>query len=125
MRIAAADFYIPIAPPLPHEIFAQSYKIPYANYTRTDRFCLCNILHFCGFGTHKIRLFCCRRKCLYGVGQPIFSVSGRKRYNILDFAKPIHSIGLFKIVCQMGASPLWKPRRDCFSLAISQPKLSV
>lgn len=35
--------------------------------------------------------------------QPLSSVSGRKRYNTLDFAS--------KIVCQQGASrPYWKPR---------------
>ena len=26
-------------------------------------------------------------KCLYGVGQPLSSVSGRKRYNTLDFSE--------------------------------------
>lgn len=44
-------------------------------------------------------------KCLYGVGQPLSSVSGRKRYNTLDFAS--------KIVCQQGCSrPYWKPRAE-------------
>ena len=38
-------------------------------------------------------------KCLSDVGQPLSSVSGRKRYNTLDFAS--------KIVCQQGCfSPL-------------------
>ena len=32
---AAADFYIPLAPPLSQKIFPHSFKISYANYTRT------------------------------------------------------------------------------------------
>ena len=38
---AAADFYIPLAPPLSQKIFPHSFKISYANYTRTVGFCSC------------------------------------------------------------------------------------
>ena len=58
---------------------------------------------FCVLSAHKIRLFCCRRKVSVRRGTAPSSVSGRKRYNTLDFAS--------KIVCQQGCSrPYWKPR---------------
>ena len=34
-------FYIPLAPPLSQKIFPHSFKISYANYTRTGGFCSC------------------------------------------------------------------------------------
>ena len=36
--IAAAGFYIPLAPPLAQKIFPLRCKITYANYTRTVGF---------------------------------------------------------------------------------------
>ncbi len=37
--IAAAGFYIPLAPPLAQQISPLRCKISYANYTRTVGFC--------------------------------------------------------------------------------------
>ncbi len=37
--VAAAGFYIPLAPPLTSKIFPHGYKISNANYTRTAGFC--------------------------------------------------------------------------------------
>ena len=49
-------------------------------------------------------------KCLSGVGQPLSSVSGRQRYNTLDFAS--------KIVCQQGCfSPLLETQSQGMRLA--------
>lgn len=68
----------------------------------------------CSFLPTKSACSAAAEKCLSGVGQPLSSVSGRKRYNTLDFAS--------KIVCQQGcfsplletqsqgAAPLWTPR---------------
>ena len=68
----------------------------------------------CSFQPTKSDCSAAAEKCLSGVGQPLSSVSGRQRYNTLDFAS--------KIVCQQGcfsplletqsrgATPLWTPR---------------
>ena len=52
---------------------------------------------------------------LSGVGQPLSSVSGRKRYNTLDFAS--------KIVCQVELRPLWipLPRATLFPFGYPMP----
>ena len=56
-------------------------------------------LVFCSLQPTKSACSAATEKCLSGVGQPLSSVSGRKRYNTLDFAS--------KIVCQQGCfSPL-------------------
>ena len=61
----------------------------------------------CSFQPTKSACSAAAEKCLSGVGQPLSSVSGRKRYNTLDFAS--------KIVCQQGCSrPYWKPRAKGF-----------
>ena len=91
---AAAGFYIPLAPPSAQKIFPHSFKISYANYTRTADFAHCKFLVFCSLQPTKSACSAAAEKCLSGVGQPLSSVSGRKRYNILDFAS--------KIVCQQG-----------------------
>ena len=96
---AAAGFYIPLAPPSAQKIFPHSFKISYANYTRTADFAHCKFLVFCSLQPTKSACSAAAEKCLSGVGQPLSSVSGRKRYNTLDFAS--------KIVCQQGCfSPL-------------------
>ena len=59
---AAAGFYIPLAPPLAQKIFPHSFKISYANYTRTAGFCSWQIPCLLLLTAHKIRLFCCRLK---------------------------------------------------------------
>lgn len=46
----------------------------------------------CSFQPTKSACSASAEKCLSGVGQPLSSVSGRQRYNTLDFAS--------KIVCQ-------------------------
>ena len=59
----------------------------------------------CSFQPTKSACSAAAEKCLSGVGQSLSSVSGRKRYNTLDFAS--------KIVCQQGCSrPYWKPRAE-------------
>ena len=62
-------------------------------------FAHCKFLVFCSFQPTKSACSAATEKCLSSVGQPLSSVSGRKRYNTLDFAS--------KIVCQQGCfSPL-------------------
>lgn len=62
-------------------------------------------LVFCNLQPTKSACSAATENGLSGVGQPLSSVSGRKRYNTLDFAS--------KIVCQQGCSrPYWKPRAE-------------
>ena len=82
-------------------------------YEQSD-FAHCKFLVFCSLQPTKSACSAAAVKCLSAVGQPLSSVSGRKRYNTLDFAS--------KIVCQQGCfsplletqsqgiSPLWIPR---------------
>lgn len=70
-------------------------------------FAHCKFLVFCSLQPTKSACSAAAEKCLSGVGQPLSSVSGRKRYNTLDFAS--------KIVCKQGCSrPYWKPRAKGF-----------
>ena len=76
-------------------------------------FALAKSFVLCSLQPTKSACSAAAEKCLSGVGQPLSSVSGRKRYNTLDFAS--------KIVCQQGCfsplletqsqgiSPLWIP----------------
>lgn len=76
---AAAGFYIPLAPPLSQKIFPHSYKISYANYTRTVGFCSWQIFRFVFRSAHKIRLFCCRRKVSARCGTAPFQCQRSQR----------------------------------------------
>lgn len=48
-------------------------------------FAHCKFLVFCSLQPTKSACSAATEKCLSGVGQPLSSVSGRKRYNTLDF----------------------------------------
>ena len=50
-------------------------------------FAHCKFLVFCSLQPTKSACSAAAEKCLSGVGQPLSSVSGRKRYNTLDFPK--------------------------------------
>ena len=64
----------------------------------------------CSFQHTKSACSAAAEKRLSGVGQPLSSVSGRKRYNTLDFAS--------KIVCQQGCvSPLLETQSQGMRLA--------
>ena len=54
VRVAAAGFYIPLAPPLPHKISSRCFKISCDNYNRTGS--------VFGLPILKHRLFYCHRK---------------------------------------------------------------
>ena len=92
-------FYIPLAPPL---------ALP-TTHEQSD-FAHCKFLVFCSLQPTKSACSAAAEKCLSSVGQPLSSVSGRKRYNTLDFAS--------KIVCQQGCfSPLLETQSQGMCLA--------
>ena len=85
--------------------FATRFSMP-TTHEQPD-FAHCKFLVFCSLQPTKSACSAAAEKCLSGVGQPLSSVSGRKRYNTLDFAS--------KIVCKQGCSrPYWKPRAKGF-----------
>ena len=66
-------------------------------------FARCKSFAFVARVTTKSACSAAAEKSLSGVGQPLSSVSGRQRYNTLDFQR--------KIVCQQGCTrPYCKPR---------------
>ena len=72
-------------------------------------------LVFCNLQPTKSACSAATGNGLSGVGQPLSSVSGRKRYNTLDFAS--------KIVCQVELRPLWipLPRATLFPFGYPMP----
>ena len=96
---AAAGFYIPLAPPLSQKIFPHASRFPMPTTHEQADFAHAKSFVLCSVQPTKSACSAAAEKCLSGVGQPLSSVSGRKRYNTLDFAS--------KIVCQQGCfSPL-------------------
>jgi len=71
-------FYIPFAPPGDPAPVPLRMKFRWITSDRTE--------HFCNFDGIAKTLFCCHRKCPPEHGQSLSAVSGRKRYNTLDFA---------------------------------------
>ena len=73
--------YIPLAPPVMQHSFGRRPPLCRTTYTRTVGFCSWQILSFVPLPATKSACSAAAVKCLSGVGQPLSSVSGRKRYN--------------------------------------------
>ena len=79
--------------------FRTAPRFPMPTTHEQSDFAHCKFLVFCSLQPTKSACSAATGNGLSGVGQPLSSVSGRKRYNTLDFAS--------KIVCQQGCfSPL-------------------
>ena len=79
--------------------FRTASRFPMPTTPEQPDFVHSKFLVFCSLQPTKSVCSAAAEKCLSGVGQPLSSVSGRQRYNTLDFAS--------KIVCQQGCfSPL-------------------
>ena len=97
--IAAAGFIYLLRPRWHSKSFRTATRFPIPTTHEQPDFAHCKSLVFCSLQPTKSACSAAAEKCLSGVGQPLSSVSGRKRYNTLDFAS--------KIVCQQGCfSPL-------------------
>ena len=59
---------------------------PFPLRMKSRRITCCRTDHFCNVDGIAKTLFCCHRKCPAEYGQSLSAVSGRKRYNTLDFA---------------------------------------
>ena len=110
---AAAGFIYLLRPRCHRKPFRFAARFPMPTTPEQPDFAHCKFLVFCCLQPTKSACSAAAGKCLSSVGQPLSSVSGRKRYNTLDFAS--------KIVCQQGCfsplletqsqgiSPLWTP----------------
>ena len=111
---AAAGFIYLLRPRCHRKSFRTASRFPMPTTPEQPDFAHSKFLVFCSLQPTKSACSAAAEKCLSSVGQPLSSVSGRKRYNTLDFAS--------KIVCQQGCfsplletqsqgiSPLWTPR---------------
>ena len=98
-KTAETQVYIPLAPRCHRKSFRTASRFPMPTTHEQSDFAHSKFLVFCSLQPTKSSCSAAAEKCLSGVGQPLSSVSGRKRYNTLDFAS--------KIVCQQGCcSPL-------------------
>lgn len=105
--IAAVGFIYLLRPRLHRKPFRTASRFPMQTTPEQPDFAHAKSFVLCSFQPTKSACSAAAEKCLSGVGQPLSSVSGRKRYNTLDFAS--------KIVCQQGCSrPYWKPRAKGF-----------
>ena len=97
--IAAAGFIYLLRPRWHRKSFRTATRFPMPTTPEQPDFAHAKSFVLCSFQPTKSACSAAAGKCLSGVGQPLSSVSGRKRYNTLDFAS--------KIVCQQGCfSPL-------------------
>ncbi len=109
--IAAAGFYIPLAPRCHRKSFRTASRFPMPTTHEQSDFAHSKFLVFCSLQPTKSACSAAAEKCLSGVGQPLSSVSGRKRYNTLDFPKEN------RVPTGMLLAPIGNPEpRDCIPL---------
>ena len=91
---AAAGFIYLLRPRCHRKSFRTASRFPMPTTHEQADFAHAKSFVLCSFQPTKSACSASAEKCLSGVGQPLSSVSGRQRYNTLDFAS--------KIVCQQG-----------------------
>ena len=94
---AAAGFIYLLRPRCHRKSFRTASRFPMPTTHEQADFAHAKSFVLCSFQPTKSACSASAEKCLSGVGQPLSSVSGRQRYNTLDFAS--------KIVCQQGCYP--------------------
>lgn len=83
---AAAGFIYLLRPRCHRKPFRFAARFPMPTTPEQPDFAHCKFLVFCCLQPTKSACSAAAGKCLSSVGQPLSSVSGRKRYNTLDFA---------------------------------------
>ena len=102
---AAAGFIYLMRPRCHRKSFRTASRFPMPTTHEQADFAHAKSFVLCSFQPTKSACSASAEKCLSGVGQPLSSVSGRQRYNTLDFAS--------KIVCQQGCcAPLLETQRQ-------------
>ena len=116
--VRRGGFYIPLAPPVMQHSLGLCPPLCRITYTRTGGFCSWQIPGFVSLSATKSACSAAAVKCLSGVGQPLSSVSGRKRYNTLDFPSWLSANSCKSRVPTGCCSPLLETQsqRDCIPL---------
>lgn len=115
-RVAAAGFYIPLAPPVGTEnLFAQLQDILRQLHPNSRILLIANSLSFVTYSPQNPPVLLPLKTVCLAWDTPLSSISGRKRYNTLYFAS--------KIVCQVELRPLWipLPRATLFPFGYPMP----
>ena len=111
--IAAAGFYIPLAPRWHRKSFGFASRFPMPTTHEQTDFVHAKSFVLCSFQPAKPSVLLSPKSVCPGVGQPLSSVSGRKRYNTLDFPKenrvPTGMLSPLLETQSRGAAPLWTP----------------
>ena len=84
---AAAGFIYLLRPRWHRKSFRTASRFPMPTTHEQPDFAHGKFLVFCSLQLTKSACSAAAEKCLSSVGQPLSSVSGRKRYNTLDFPK--------------------------------------
>ena len=85
--IAAAGYIYLLLPRWHRKSFRTAPRFPMPTTHEQPDFAHAKSFVLCSFQPTKSACSAAAEKCLSGVGQPLSSVSGRKRYNTLDFPK--------------------------------------
>ena len=83
---AAAGFIYLLRPRCHRKSFRTASRFPMPTTHEQADFAHAKSFVLCSFQPTKSACSASAEKCLSGVGQPLSSVSGRQRYNTLDFA---------------------------------------
>lgn len=104
---AAAGFIYLLRPRWHRKSFRTASRFPMPTTHEQPDFTHAKSFVLCSFQPTKSACSAAAEKCLSGVGQPLSSVSGRQRYNTLDFAR--------KVVCHetAGFIGFFLPGRLC------------
>lgn len=100
---AAAGFIYLLRPRCHRKSFRTASRFPMPTTHEQADFAHAKSFVLCSFQPTKSACSASAEKCLSGVGQPLSSVSGRQRYNTLDFAEQNR-------VPTGRSRPYWKPR---------------
>ena len=94
---AAAGFIYLLRPRCHRKSFRTASRFPMPTTHEQADFAHAKSFVLCSFQPTKSACSASAEKCLSGVGQPLSSVSGRQRYNTLDFAGKVvcHETAVF------------------------------
>lgn len=110
---AAAGFIYLLRPRCHRKSFRTASRFPMPTTHEQADFAHAKSFVLCSFQPTKSACSASAEKCLSGVGQPLSSVSGRKRYNTLDFAAqnrvPTGCCSPLLETQSQGDAPLWTP----------------
>ena len=124
-RVAAAGFYIPLAPPVGTEnLFAQLQDILRQLHPNSRILLMANSLSFVTYSPQNPPVLLPLKTVCLAWDNPLSSISGRKRYNTLDFAEQNRvPTGCFSPLLETQSQGDCIPLDTCNFLHTAVPKL--